>query len=385
MAEINYSVGGVLNGGVAPSEGVDTEFPLVVMATAGGNAKFKLADDIFLNIETGLWTGYNNQILDRSAANQSTALRWYEDRYAVFQTRTPFSPEDNVFGINELSMTLMFAAAGLSLKVAPFSAIEKLAYPYAHNASSGGFQSLQLAGFDTNSPADVYNPYIGPMAAIYWDLPWVPGLQLLYQVGTAGAATEEGFAGAMDGTFDFSKLFHTAQVKYTTPDLGNGTTLTAAAYLTNKNPVADTTATGEKVSDTLGAGFGLMLNIPGTLAANFGYSFNKTGIDGEGVSIESRFDGINLSVDVPVLSYLDIALGYSWLGFTEDTKAFINQTEETSEHAFEAKVVVPFLSNFAATAGYRGTFVDERNTLNPIGGDRHVFSLGLQGVFGGSL
>lgn len=377
MVDFNYSVSGTANGGVSPFNNTSTEWPVSVMGSTGGIAKFKLADDISLNLEGSLWLGYNNQILDRSAKNQSTILRWYDDRYTVFMTRTSLSPESNIFGINELSGTLNFDSIGLSLKLAAFSQVEKLAYPYIHN-TAGGFPSLQLAGFDTTSPADIYGPYIGPLAAIIYKPTFLEGLELLAQVGTAGL-----------DAFSFKTLYETAQIKYSYSDLKMGdkdATLTGAVYYTHKDPLETVTPTGETVSPTQGVGLSVMLDIPDTLAFNFGYSFNQTDKEGTGIKIKSRFDGINVSANVPIAGVLYLGAGYSWLQFNETIDAFVDTTEKTAEHAVDFKVVVPFLENhLAVIAGYRATFVDEMNTLDPLGGDRHVVSIGLTGNLAGEL
>ncbi len=371
MTDLTGGVSGVVGGGVSPV-GDTTEYPYHVFATANGSAEFGLADDISLKLEGQLWGGVHNQLPDSSAPSQNTILRWYENRYTVFQTRSALSPEGNYFGINELSATLGFKSIGLYLKGAAFSAVEKLAYPYIHNAA-GPYPSLQLALFDTSAPADIYGPFIGPLVAVVYQPTFAKGLEFLAQGGTAGI-----------DAFDTSVKYGTLQVKYTSPDFqvaDKKSNITGAFYYTAKQPQSPKNEFGETVSATKGFGIALMWQIENTLNLNFGYSNNVTNRHGDGVDIDTRLDGTNISVSVPIADIMWVAAGHSWLGFSEKTHAFVARTENTSEHALDLQLIFPFAGHFSVTTGYRRTFIDKPHNLDPTAGDRQVFSALLSGAY----
>ncbi len=355
------------------------KFPVSVLLPLEGHADWNVSDDVTVSADAAVFANYANTQSGYTIAGETpplTLLRGVEDRYTFFMTRNPLSTamDKPPVGIKRLGAAVTFnkfPAGPLTLHLAAFKPIEDILYPYAHNGFNG-FPTLQNAVFDTSAGGDVYNLLIGPVLAAVWTPVSTDEntLEVAAQVATAG-----------ETSFDFSTWMESAQLKYTHSwgDKEGGdsypNSLTAALYVTNKSPTSSTTATGEEISDTLGVGGALILNIPG-FTLNAGYSTNGNEIRGEGVSINSRYHGFNLSAHVDC-GPIALAAGFSLLNFSEDTTAYGSSSESTTENAADLKILLPITPDFGLTAGYRNVFINKKTNLDPKGQDIHEFSLSL--------
>lgn len=341
MGTVEWS-GGEFNAAVAGNLGISsqdtvTEYPYAGITAASVSHELVDTTQLSLEVNGAVWLGVDNQ---GEESSQSTVLRGSLGRLPVFFTRSPIHKN---FGINDLSLAGAHKLTGFGLVVAPFYAIEALAYPYIHN-SAIGHPSLENAGLDTASPADLYNPYIGPLAAATWDSPFPGdhGVQLLAQTGTAG-----------ENVLGFKTLFRTLQFKYSLGDIEEGdfqlggktTQISLAVYNTRIAQEEEINEFGEEESPTDGFGGSFTFQVKDIVELGVGYSFNDQATTEEGLQIDKHGDGLTVSTSVPVKG-VELAVAYSRLGYSEnmETNVVDDGEQKTAEHNINASIVFPIIS-----------------------------------------
>lgn len=374
MAETSYSLGLGFSGnlGVSTINAVSAEDPTTsevpYAGNLSGNANGSIAfGDLELTGNVALWGGLDDFHAEQT--HQTTPVRGIVSRLAVWQDRSSISPH---FGINDLSLTAGYDPIGLSLKLAAFTPIEALGYPYIHAYNGDGLAILENSGFDTAAPADVYNPKFGPTAAaIFNSKKWTGNHQFegVFQLGTAGT-----------DPFDFGVGFQNARLTYSYADPA---IISASIYGTWMDPVEKTSEFGEKVSRKKGYGTSVVLNA-GPFRANAAFSTNSQEkikeVNGMRASLkENDALGVNVSAQCnfgPVIG----ALGYSWLGLENHQEAFTVQDEKADEHVLNLAAQFPFKTGPLAWApfiGYQHVFVDGEKLFSKQDGARSVFYGGL--------
>lgn len=322
------------------------------------------------NLNAKVMTGLDNQ--DGGDSAPQTLLGGAMDRYIIYRKRlNVHMPETGAsnFGIPTLNLELHSNTTGLKV-YAGISPQEDYVYPYnfngatfKHGTESWDTFTLRYNVFDNSSGANIYTAKIGWLGGVEWIPPFFDALRCVIQTGPDG-----GFSGssswATTGQIGFQKGYKVGSTDWATG---------LAVYATTLSPESDTNENGETLSPTRGGGFFASQDV-GPLGVGVGYAFKNQSTTGEGVDIESKTSGLNIGSRWRFSDQTILSGAFSYLGFNEETKAFVSGTEETGEKGVELNLSHTFLPGLVVGAGYALVLVDQKNqTDTAVHGNEQIF------------
>lgn len=372
----SYSATTTAYGGLTAMD-QSTDAPYVLIAGGTATAE-KETDDFNLKATVQAWVGDTNQ-LPSASSPQGTPLRGIIGKLPYFMNRSPIGVHGGVdvgqhFGINDLVFSANYKSSGITASVAGASQIEK-AYPYIHNAATqaGSHPINNNASIDANSPADLFNPKIGPAVLLSWKPTFLEGAEIYAQAGTAGS-----------DVLDFGKTFKTLTAKYTVGGLdgegqpqiaGNNVQLNLAGYYMGLDPDSATDADGNKVGSSSGTGVSVSAQVKDVADVSVGYATNHHVVTKADGDLGIDYSGLNLSTALYLGDKGVLHLAYSTLSSMENWNKVAKIVGK--ESALVASVTLPFQDKKAAlVAEYQAVLVEQG-----AGQNRSVFGLTFNRFF----